>query len=239
MVWTLLLFVGFCFSQDLKKDIDRLKEKEKEYLKNFTPPKTDTEEYRQYLERLKPQVEELKKQTEEYRQRMRIEGGKIVLEPEKKEKKKVSMAKDEKLYILMSSSVPVSVWKTYAKAIDEYGLSESAFLVLRGCIGGCTYIKPTLNFIQKVIAPSEKEQIKTQVHIDPLIFRRFNIQRVPCFVYVKGDELINPEFSAGFEENLKNRGKHAVSCGDWAFEYHAKELCKKTGSPALCKISNL
>lgn len=236
MVWAILL-IGLAFGQDLKQNLDKLKEKEKEYLKNFkiTLP-TERKEYQEYKETIRPQVEELKKSVEEYRQRMTVEDGKVVV---KQKKERVSLAKDERLYVLMSSSVPMVVWRNYAKAIESYNLSDSAFLVLRGCIGGCKYFRPTLEFIKKVIAPTEKEQLSVEVQIDPLIFRRFNVQKVPCFVYVKGDELFNPELSAGMSENLKKKGTYATSCGDWAFEYHLKELCKKTNSPTLCKVSEM
>lgn len=237
-----LLFSFVAFGQDMKdrlRELDKAVKERLEKMGKIEVPQLDEKR----KEELKGQIEGLKKTVEQEKTRLRYENGRIVVE-ERKEKKKqernnarIRLAEDERIYILMSSSVPKTVWRAYARAIEDYGISDKAFLVLRGCIGGCTYIKPTLSFIQSIIAPSEKEQIKAEVWIDPLVFRRFGIQRVPCFVYVKGDLLENPQLSIGLPENLKTKGKEYISCGDWAFEYHMQELCKK-GVKNLCGIAN-
>lgn len=244
----ILLFLSLTgFGQELKEqDLKtRLKNFENTVKERFgkmgrvEPPQLDEKRKNE----LKAQVEELKKKAEQEKTRFKYDDGKIVVgerkEVDRQERAdvKIKLAGDERIYILMSSSVPKGVWKTYAKAIENYGISDKAFLVLRGCIGGCTYIKPTLSFIQSIISPSEKEQIKAEVWIDPLVFRRFGIQRVPCFVYVKGDILENSQLSIGLPENLKTKGKEYISCGDWAFEYHMQEFCKK-GVNSLCKIAS-
>lgn len=189
--------------------------------------KKESEKYKGELEQ---KVEDLKKRALEEGKRIRYENGKIVVQDNKGETLR-SLDSDERLYILMSSSVPLRVWKRYAKALEVYGLNRSGVFVLRGCINGCTYIKPTIEFLRKVYSENEK----VEVHIDPLIFRRFNVKAVPCFVYVKGDSLYEKDLSAGLEGNLRVKGFHAISCGDWSFEYHMKELCKKTNSGSFCK----
>lgn len=219
-MWLLLLLLSVVHAQDIKDRLETLDRQVQERLKELKKPELPQASPEE-KERLRFKVEELRK---------------IVVE-EKKEQRKILMADDERLYILMSSSVPRVVWINYARAIEDYGLSDRAFLLLRGCIGGCRYIKPTLEFIQSIIAPSKDRQIRAEVWIDPLVFRRFSVQRVPCFVYTKADQLFNPELSPGLSENLKSKGFHAMSCGDWAFEYHLQELCKK-GAKSLCGIAS-
>lgn len=234
-MWLLLLLLSVVHAQDIKDRLETLDRQVQERLKELKKPELPQASPEE-KERLRFKVEELRKKVEEEKSRFRYENGRIVVE-EKKEQRKILMADDERLYILMSSSVPRVVWINYARAIEDYGLSDRAFLLLRGCIGGCRYIKPTLEFIQSIIAPSKDRQIRAEVWIDPLVFRRFSVQRVPCFVYVRGDQLFNPELSPGLSENLKSKGFHAMSCGDWAFEYHLQELCKK-GAKSLCGIAS-
>lgn len=194
--------------------------------------KKDGEKHRGELEH---KVEDLRRRALEESKKIRYENGKIVVQENNQESRSEgvkSLDSDEKLYILMSSSVPLSIWRRYARALEVNGLNRNGVFVLRGCINGCSYIKPTIEFLKKVYS----ENAKVEVQIDPLIFRRFNVKAVPCFVYVKGDVLQGKDLSAGLEGNLKVKGSHAISCGDWSFEHHMKELCKKTNSEGLCKI---
>lgn len=142
-------------------------------------------------------------------------------------KERIHLAEDERVYVFMSSSVPENVWRTYASDIDEYGLGQKVIMVMRGCIGGCTYIKPTLKFITRVLKYGSRPEdtYKAQVWIDPFLFRRYGIREVPCFVYVKGLGLNNPELSEGLDQNV-SRAPSVVkkSCGDWAMEHHFRKL---------------
>lgn len=217
-------------TEGLKEWQEKMEPKVKEMqekLKDYKVPEVSKEE----KEKLKKQVEEVKKKSKEWQERLSYDGQKVIIkQPQKKENQNKGLAENEYLYVFMSSSVPKVVWDTYLKTIDTLNIGDRAVLVLRGCIGGCTYIKPTLNFLQSVI-----KEYKAQVWIDPLLFRRFSITEVPCFVYVKGDELENPELSAGFLDNLKVKGSYIKTCGDWAFTYHLEELCKK-GAKSLCEL---
>lgn len=133
-------------------------------------------------------------------------------------------SKDERLYIFMSSSVPLTVWQTYAEALEIYGLKAKGVLVLRGCIGGCTKIRPTIEFIKKVLKVDSQTPVVAQVYIDPLLFRFYNIKQVPCFVYARGIDTLIPDLSEGRLDNLKAKPDYKISCGDWAFEYHMEKL---------------
>lgn len=228
----ILIFFSFAFALDtegLKDWQEKMEPKIREMqekLKDYKVPEVSQEE----KEKLKKQVEEVKKQASQWENRINYDGRRITVGEKTKTERRISLAENEYLYVFMSSSVPKGVWDKYLQTIDTLGIEDRAVLVLRGCIGGCTYIKPTLNFLQSVM-----KEYKAQVWIDPLLFRRFSISRVPCFVYVKGDELENNELSAGFMDNLKVKGSYMLSCGDWAFTYHLEELCRK-GAKTLCEL---
>ena len=173
-----LLFLGTVWSQqeaEVVKNLIKLKEKgllSDEVLKQV-------EKYREELNEV---VEETKKE---------VVGGRSS-SPQKFEGKTV--------YVFMSSSVPVSVWQTYARTARSLGMR--VVFLLRGCVGGCTYIKPTLSFISKVL-DAGGENLPAEVWIDPLKFREYGVSRVPCVFLEKGPGL---------------------SCGDWSLTYHLKRL---------------
>jgi len=139
-------------------------------------------------------------------------------------------------YLLMSSSVPKGVWRNYADFVENAKLEDKVVFVLRGCVGGCTYIKPTLEFLQDILKDGERER-NIGLWIDPFIFRRFGVKEVPCLVMVKGDQILDVELSPGRLDNLKTRGKEWVSCGDWSLGWHFKELCEKSKEEDVCALA--
>jgi len=101
-----------------------------------------------------------------------------------------------RLYIFMSSSVPVEIWNRYMDHVVEKELD--AIFLLRGCVGGCRYIGPTLRFLREVIGERPVE-----VWIDPAKFREYGVKAVPCVAL---------------------EGRRELSCGDWNLGYHLKVL---------------
>ena len=220
----------------INEDVERLQKQVEELQKKMKAPQVK-ELSPEEKEKLRKQVEDLKARSKEWQERLEYKDGRVIVKQERNKEKKTNLSQGEFIYIFMSSSVPISVWKTYAKNIEDFGLTDKSSLVLRGCIGGCRYIKPTLEFISKVLeVDRDRQGIKAEVWIDPLLFRRFNIQRVPCVVYVRGQELMDNTLSAGLEENIKTKGQYFISCGDWSLKYHLEELCKKSGNQNLCRI---
>ena len=158
---------------------------------------------------------------------------------------------DERLYIFMSSSVPLVTWNNYAESLDKLREANAA-MVLRGCIGGCTYFKPTLEFIKKIILPEgiedidfskegwqkelEKRTRHVQILIDPLLFRYYGITEVPCIVYAKG---VNPlsGLSEGLPENLQENPQSWKICGDWKLSYMLEKLYEKSGALVLKRMA--
>lgn len=140
-----------------------------------------------------------------------------------------------RIYVFMSSSVPLSIWHEYGSFIYDNKLKNGS-LLLRGCINGCKKIKPTLDFMEKVIKYNPKKIINPSILLDPLVFKRYGIKEVPCVVYAKGVD-VNRGFdgSEGSKENVKTKEIYK-SCGDWNMMYHLEEIQKKSKDSELAKI---
>lgn len=148
------------------------------------------------------------------------------------------LEKTDRIYIFISSSIPKQTLINYAKSIYELNLENRAVMVLRGCINGCKYIKPTLLFIRSILTEDGKNQkgLPVQIWIDPLLFRMYNINVVPCVVFAENVDTKLPNLSEALAYNLKDNPKYALSCGDWNLTYHLETLYKKTKNKKLKAI---
>ena len=183
-----VLLAGLAFGVEVQQEkvleeLERLKEKgmlSEEMMRKI-------EEYGEYGKRVRKKAEEKVKRWE-----VKRKDGKLVVREKEEKKREVRRT----VYIFMSSSVPEEVWEVYM----DHALAKNipAVFLLRGCIGGCRYIRPTLEFIRKVVGERPVE-----VWIDPLKFREYGVKVVPCVAV---------------------EGKRKLSCGDWNLEYHLAEL---------------
>jgi len=147
---------------------------------------------------------------------------------------------DERLYIFMSASVPENVWRTYAEDLKNIG-SKRIIIVLRGCIGpeGCTYIKPTLEFLQRVVFNNGNETRGLEIQIDPYLFRRYEVNAVPTFVYVKGLKVKNSSFSEGLEENIESDPEVLVLKGDISIRGVVEKFLENADFAGLKKLDEI
>jgi len=157
--------------------------------------------------------------------------------PDAKTQKSV-LADDERVYIFISSSMPEDTIRAYAKDLEKLG--KHAVLVMRGAIGGLKYIRPTAEWSTRILKKNpycerECETFKTKIIIDPFLFRKYSINRVPAVVYTRGIQNID-----GSSEGLiKNNSVFWVSYGDVALGYHLKVIAEKSQNNNLLKISEL
>lgn len=179
---------------------------------------------------------------EAFKNTMSYDNGKVVFNQTQKTKTPIKYTgpfrDDERLYIFVSSSVPKETLVRYAQIIDSFGLGHRVVMVMRGCIGGCEKIKPTLRFINDVITDDGaiKEGLKAQVWIDPLLFRKYGITKAPIVVYAKGINTEKIQLSEGLDQNLKNQPIFYKSEGDWGLEHHIEVLYQKSKSASLQKL---
>ncbi len=148
------------------------------------------------------------------------------------------LSRKDRIYIFISSSIPKHILIEYAKQIVDLGLENRAVMVLRGCIGGCKYIKPTLKWISSILHEEGKNKngLPVAIWIDPLLFRMYKINQVPCVVFAEKVNVFQPELSEGLKYNLRNIPEAAISCGDWSLEYHLKKLYERTKNKKLKAI---
>jgi type-F conjugative transfer system pilin assembly protein TrbC len=102
-------------------------------------------------------------------------------------KKKAAKADERETmpYIFVSHSIPVRELRSYAKQLDAIG---GGYLVLRGCIGGCKKIVPTVNWAAEVLRRDQScsgpncSMYNAELIIDPVLFEEYGIKRVPAFI---------------------------------------------------------
>ena len=154
------------------------------------------------------------------------------------------LAEDERVYLFVSSSIPETTLRTYLAALDKTR-DPLAVMVLRGFVGGAAKIKPTMDYMQRILAKdpaciaSQKQDANcptflAEVQIDPLLFQRFNVQKVPTLVFARGVKNVAglPQVSEGDGENMQVGAWWALE-GDAALDHMLERINKEAKSPTL------
>ncbi len=149
----------------------------------------------------------------------------------------------EKIYVFISSSIPDHVVRRYIGDIDRIG-DPNIKIVMRGFVGGIRYIKPTMQYISRLLKKDEDcnprrdkcEMYNAYVNIDPLLFRRYEIERVPAFVYVSGVKKIGPIRSEGSDKGYKISGRVYKVYGDASLEYILSYINRGAKSKSLDQL---
>ncbi len=145
----------------------------------------------------------------------------------------------DRLYIFISSSIPISTLRNYAQIVSILK-NKNIYFVMRGCVDSCHTIAPTKAFIHQIIALNKKgNKVLPIIHgiqIDPLLFRLYNIKRVPVFVYAKNVNPLNITRSQGWLKNLSGTPVFYKSAGDWSFKYHIEQLADMSRSQELADL---
>ena len=112
-------------------------------------------------------------------------------DPTAPENQDSSADREGKLVLFISSSMPEHVINRYAGDLSLL----NGVMVMRGGISGIKTIKPTLRFIYKVLRKDRQcqgadcEVYPVDILIDPALFTRKGITRVPALVFVSEDSL--------------------------------------------------
>lgn len=145
----------------------------------------------------------------------------------------------ERIYLFVSSSVPMTTLRNYA--VDLARLADpNISMVMRGMIGGMKTVRPTTEFVSRVIvkdANCKVFQERCDAHqvdfmIDPLLFRKYLITQVPALVYVPRTNVIERDRSEGLTEA---EGEFYALYGDASLEYLLETLRRETKSRSLEK----
>lgn len=219
----------------------KLKESKKEYQKHIPQKENEhtpqmkqeaQKSYKEFQQKVMPEVERWKGKMKYDGERLVIDGGNDTKQKDEQSVVKEFLKKDERLYIFVSSSMPKTTLKNYARDIDKLR-DPNIQLVLRGCIGGCAKLMPTALFIQDIIAPSKDEELAVEFIIDPLLFRHYNIKKVPAIVFAKGVSISDLELSEGLSENLKGTPDAYVIYGDVSLDYALEKIYAKTSDSGI------
>lgn len=219
----------------------KLQENKREYQKHIPQKENKNTEqmkkeaqksYREFQQKVMPEVEKWKDRMKYDGERLVINGGNIKQKNEKEEGMREFLKKDERLYIFVSSSIPKTTLRNYARSIDKLR-EPNIQMVLRGCIGGCTKLMPTAQFIQEIIAPSKDEELAAEFIIDPMLFRHYKIQRVPAIVFASGVTAADLEASEGMPENLKGTPKAYIIYGDVSLDFALEKIYAKTNNSGV------
>jgi conjugal transfer pilus assembly protein TrbC len=101
----------------------------------------------------------------------------------------------ERIYLFVSSSVPLATLRNYAAMINHVRDGRIT-MVLRGFVGGMKKVGPTLEFIGDILkkdpacdlGKTRCDSFQVTIHVDPEIFQRFQIENVPAMAYLPGGD---------------------------------------------------
>ncbi len=149
------------------------------------------------------------------------------------------LSDSERIYLFISSAMPTRTLRNYAADLDRLG-DRNISMVMRGFIGGMRHVKPTLGFVSTVIVRDPACRVKEQqcpanrinLQIDPLLFRKYKITRVPALVYVPSFFPQDQQASEGLNDTLP----HYTLYGDASLEYLIETLYRDTQRESLKKI---
>ncbi len=152
------------------------------------------------------------------------------------------LSSDERIYVFISSSMPLQAIRNYAASVARLG-DSGIILVMRGFVEGMTKIQPTIRFIGSVLQrdPScnptdgECEMLAAALAVDPLLFRRYSIDHVPAVVYVCGVKAEDAALSEGDSRNTGISESHTVF-GDASLEYLIEQIQRETGAQTLTNL---
>ena len=187
----------------------------------------------------------LKAETARLRKRLGVEG--YHTGPEKKtpfysdyrDRSKPSLAGDERIYIFISSSMPVHTVRNYTVSAGNL-MDRNIVFVMRGFINGAKYIMPTMSYLAQVMKKHEACDLSTgkcrmlgvNVMVDPLLFAKYGIERVPSFVYARGVKVTDAEMSEGLGGNASVSGYYKLS-GDAGLDHVLERFHEETESASI------
>ncbi len=146
------------------------------------------------------------------------------------------LAGNERLYIFISTSVPVATIRQYVKDAVALGSMNIAF-ILRGGVGGMTALAPTAKFISQCTLKDEDCDLRcgkckaynVAFEIDPLLYRKYAVDTVPAIVFVPSITVVDSNASEGREGNVTS-GEVYMVYGDASLAFALEQIAKETKS---------
>ena len=138
---------------------------------------------------------------------------------------------DDRIYLFVSSSVPLPTIRNYA--MDMARLNDPRFvLVMRGFVGGAKRIGPTASFIADVLKVDPNCELNANREcamqdvpfiVDPTLFRKSGIEKVPAIGFIPGGTQIVAE--------------PLIVYGDTSLGYALEQMSRESGNSELGTIA--
>lgn len=153
--------------------------------------------------------------------------------------KRLPLKPNERIYVFVSSSVPVTTLRAYGAAIDKIH-DPNVQMVVKGFINGYRDRPAMLKFvfgIESINQDCDYRKMKcpkyqANFNIDPLLFAKYGVTSVPTIVYATDVSVVDHEMSEGKDDNAKT-GKFYSVRGDASLEYILELIRKETKSPSI------
>ncbi len=145
----------------------------------------------------------------------------------------------ERLYVFISSTMPIEALRNYASDLEKV---RGGVMVLRGFVGGAKRVGPTAKFVADFLRRDPSctgascEMRRVGVEIDPVVYHRYAITRVPAIVYEEHAKT-DGYCSVGLEEASQPQNIEVVY-GDASLRYAVETLHQKTKQPGLQRIGH-
>jgi conjugal transfer pilus assembly protein TrbC len=240
VIYTLLLvFLAASADAFSAKSVHEATQRAKEYEEKIKLPDIDNFEAQNTAKRASSRFysteyqETLQCETE----RLKSEQFAQIMNRHKKPGQTGIMPAGGKVYIFVSSSVPLSTLRTYASELDRLD-DPGVSMLLRGFVKGMKYFRPTLEFVSGIVVEESRcdfsskicDRYNASISIDPLVFRKFGIESVPAVCYVRGKD------NEGDPENLKGAQDAYIVYGDHSLERALEIINKETKSIRLSDL---
>ena len=159
-----------------------------------------------------------------------------------KEAQKGKLVASERVYVFISSAMPLATIRNYAASVARLG-DPNVSLVMRGFVDGMTKIQPTIGFIASVLQRDQAcrpqdgdcEMLSAGLVVDPLLFRMYRIDRVPAVVYARGLKAEDTALSEGDPKNT-TISDHYAAYGDASLEYLLDQIRRESGAASLATL---
>lgn len=151
------------------------------------------------------------------------------------EKDELYVAED-RLVIFVSSSMPITTLRNYARDLDDI----NGLMVMRGMIGGMKTMGPTLSHIAKVLRVDPNctggncAMRTTNFVIDPVLFRENGISQVPAAVFIE-DMPLEPYCERFEDDSIPPKARYVVY-GDVSAKHMAGQLFRMSKSKPLERL---
>ena len=166
------------------------------------------------------------------------------LEKNKHPVKNEYLEADERIFIIISSSMKDETIKNYFS--DLQNVTSDITYVLRGVVGNdISKFKPTQDFIVKSMSKSGKTTMSenesdedfynVSIEINPKITRRFKIEKVPAVLFIKNYNPAVQDFQ-NFIGTPDENEKYYIAYGEVQVGYALQEINKKAKSKGLDRL---